>query len=87
VHPGHTLDEVIEHTGFDFDRPDAVPTTPAPAPETLELMRTRVAHELAEVYPQFAAAVFGIEQDSSSGACSLRRTGTHFARTCASEAS
>ena len=21
VHPGHTVEEVIEHTGFDFDRP------------------------------------------------------------------
>jgi glutaconate CoA-transferase subunit B len=66
VHPGHTLDEVIEHTGFDFDRPDAVPTTPPPSPQTLGLMRTRVAHEVAEVYPQFAAAVFGIEQLAAS---------------------
>ena len=30
LHPGHSLDEVIEHTGFDFDRPDTVPVTPAP---------------------------------------------------------
>ena len=66
LHPGHTLDEVIEHTGFEFDRPDAVPTTSAPSPQTLELMRTRVAHEVAEVYPQFAATVFGIEQREAS---------------------
>ena len=60
VHPGHTVEEVSENTGFDFDRPDEVPTTPAPSPHALEVMRTRVAHEVAEVYPQFAAAVFGI---------------------------
>src|SRR5215470_12208332 len=24
VHPGHTYEEVIENTGFDFDRPDSV---------------------------------------------------------------
>jgi glutaconate CoA-transferase subunit B len=60
VHPGHTVEEVSDNTGFDFDRPDEVPTTPAPSPHTLEVMRTRVAHEVAEVYPQFAAAVFGI---------------------------
>ena len=54
---------MIEHTGFDFDRPADVPTTAAPTPETLALMRTRVAHELAEVYPQFASIVFGVAQE------------------------
>jgi glutaconate CoA-transferase subunit B len=60
VHPGHSVEEVEEHTGFAFDRPDAVPETPAPSPATLRLLRERVAPELAEVYPQFAAAVFGV---------------------------
>ncbi len=59
VHPGHSLDEVLENTGFDFDQPDEVPTTPAPAPETLRLMRATVAPMLAEVYPEFAKRVFG----------------------------
>ena len=62
VHPGHTLAEIEEYTGFDFDRPQAVPTTPAPSPETLRLLRTVVAPQLAETYPQFAASVFGIGQ-------------------------
>jgi hypothetical protein len=31
-------------------------------------MRGVVARELAEVYPQFAAAVFGIEQPRAAGA-------------------
>jgi glutaconate CoA-transferase subunit B len=60
VHPGHTLKEVIEHTGFDFDRPTTVPETPVPSVETLKLMREVVAPQLAEVYPQFAAQVFGV---------------------------
>ena len=34
VHPGHTVEEVIEHTGFDFDRPAQVPETPPPSAET-----------------------------------------------------
>lgn len=59
VHPGHTIDEVVEHTGFEFDQPKDVPVTPSPSPETLALMRGQVAQELAEVYPQFAAQVFG----------------------------
>jgi glutaconate CoA-transferase, subunit B len=60
VHPGHAVEEVIENTGFEFDRSRNVPETPAPSPDTLKLMREVVAPELAEVYPQFAAHVFGI---------------------------
>jgi glutaconate CoA-transferase subunit B len=62
VHPGHTLEEIIENTGFEFDRPESVPETPAPTPETLKLMREVIAPQLAEVYPQFAAQVFGVGQ-------------------------
>jgi glutaconate CoA-transferase subunit B len=60
VHPGHTIEEIVAETGFVFECPDEVPTTPAPSTETLRVMRERVAPELAEVYPQFAASVFGI---------------------------
>jgi glutaconate CoA-transferase subunit B len=60
VHPGHTVEEVVENTGFDFNKPANIPMTPAPSPETLKLMREVVAAQLAEVYPQFAAQVFGI---------------------------
>jgi glutaconate CoA-transferase subunit B len=59
VHPGHTVEEVIEHTGFEFDRPAEMQQTEPPTAETLRLMREVVAGELAEVYPQFASAVFG----------------------------
>jgi glutaconate CoA-transferase subunit B len=62
VHPGHTVEEVLENTGFDFDKPGTVPETPAPSAETLTLMREVVAPQLAEVYPQFAKQVFGVGQ-------------------------
>ena len=62
VHPGHTVDEVIDSTGFAFDRADEVPATPAPSAESLRLMREVVAPQLADVYPGFAAKVFGIAQ-------------------------
>jgi glutaconate CoA-transferase subunit B len=39
-----------------------VPVTAAPDPATLRLMREVVAPELAEVYPQFAREVFGINR-------------------------
>jgi glutaconate CoA-transferase, subunit B len=60
VHPGHSVAEVIENTGFDFDRPAQVQATPPPSAATLHLLRSVVAPMLAEVYPQFAAQVFGI---------------------------
>jgi glutaconate CoA-transferase subunit B len=60
VHPGHSVEEVVENTGFAFDRPAQVPPTPAPSAEALRLMRSVVAPMLAEVYPQFAQKVFGV---------------------------
>ncbi|MDG2269615.1 MAG: CoA-transferase [Alphaproteobacteria bacterium] len=59
VHPGHTVDEVREHTGFDFDMPEDMPETPAPDANTLALLRGDVADAVAERYPAFAARVFG----------------------------
>jgi glutaconate CoA-transferase subunit B len=60
VHPGHTVEEVLDNTGFDFDRPDSVPVTQAPTPAVLRLLRETVAPELATLYPQFAARVVGL---------------------------
>jgi glutaconate CoA-transferase subunit B len=60
VHPGHSVEEVIENTGFKFDLPDHVPETAPPSAETLSFMRSVVAPMLAEVYPQSAQKVFGI---------------------------
>ncbi len=59
VHPGHSLQEVRDQTGFDFDAPERVPTTPAPDAARLALLRGPVAGQMAEVYPAFAQAVFG----------------------------
>jgi glutaconate CoA-transferase, subunit B len=62
VHPGHSVAEILEHTGFAFEHSEPVPVTPAPDGATLRLMREVVAPELAEVYPQFAREVFGIDR-------------------------
>jgi glutaconate CoA-transferase subunit B len=66
IHPGHSVEELIEHTGFEFDQPERVPITRPPSPETLRLLREAVAPELAEVYPQFAAAIFGVHAAQSN---------------------
>jgi glutaconate CoA-transferase, subunit B len=57
IHPGHAVEEVLDNTGFAFDRPEEVPTTPAPDADQLALLRGRVRAELAETYPRFVASV------------------------------
>jgi glutaconate CoA-transferase, subunit B len=59
VHPGHGVAEVAEHTGFDYDCPEIVQVTRRPSDQTLRLLRQVVAPQLAEIYPRFAATVFG----------------------------
>jgi glutaconate CoA-transferase subunit B len=54
VHPGHTVEEVADNTGFDFDCSTDVPLTPAPDSVTLAALRTRIREEVAETYPRFA---------------------------------
>jgi glutaconate CoA-transferase subunit B len=58
--PGHTLEEVLDNTGFAFDLPDNVPETPTPDAAALALMRGPVARKIAQVYPVFGRDVFGI---------------------------
>jgi len=59
VHPGHSVDEVVENTGFAFDCPAEVGETPLPDPQRLALLRGEIAGRVAEFYPEFAARVFG----------------------------
>lgn len=60
IHPGHTLEEVRDCTGFDFALSPDLCQTPAPDAETLAQIRGPVAQELAEVYPAFAAEILGV---------------------------
>lgn len=57
IHPGHTLEEIQDETGFAFDRPPQVAETPAPDTETLALIRGEIRQAIAEIYPRFAAGL------------------------------
>lgn len=57
LHPGQSLDDIREHTGFEFDIPETVDETPAPTAQDLELIRGSVGVDIAETYPAFAARV------------------------------
>lgn len=58
LHPGVTLEQVQDNTGFDFDLPEVVVTTPVPDSHTLAALRGPVAARVAEIYPEFAQQVF-----------------------------
>jgi len=59
VHPGQTIEDVREHTGFEFDVPAQIEETPAPSADALALIRGDVGTEIAETYPDFAQRVLG----------------------------
>ena len=61
VHPGHSVEEVRDNTGFEFDLPESVPETPLPDAATLALIRGDVAAAIANPYPAFAQKIFGVE--------------------------
>ena len=58
LHPGVTLEEVRDNTGFDFDLPEALPVTPSPEPDRLALLRGRIRNEIDEIYPRFVSTAF-----------------------------
>ena len=58
VHPGFSVDEVRQDTGFDFDF-QAVTTTSEPSPQELALLRGPVAEAIRADYPDFARRVWG----------------------------
>ena len=55
VHPGHTLEEILDNTGFELALPDQCEFTRVPEFAELELVRSKVRQEVAAVYPRFAA--------------------------------
>jgi glutaconate CoA-transferase, subunit B len=59
LHPGHTLEEVREATGFDFDAPDEIPQTPELDEPSRALLDGPVAAAVGRTYPAFARRMWG----------------------------
>ena len=60
THPGVTATDVKAATGFSFAQDATVPVTAAPSTDVLAVLRSRVAKEVAETYPGFAKAQWGV---------------------------
>lgn len=60
VTPDHTVEEVLDNTGFEFDIPEHVSETTEPTPDQLALLRSTVGMEVADTYPGFARDVLGV---------------------------
>jgi len=56
VHPGVSLDEVQERTGFPLHALVHAPITPPPTARELDLLRTTIRERLATIYPEFVRA-------------------------------
>lgn len=57
VHEGQSPAGVAAETGFTFDQPMIVPTTPAVTAETLRAIHDQVCPALQDVYPQLARSL------------------------------
>jgi glutaconate CoA-transferase, subunit B len=58
IHPGHSLEQVRDHTGFDFDIAPGLAGTAALDAATLAVIRGPIAREIGEAYPRFVTQVF-----------------------------
>jgi glutaconate CoA-transferase subunit B len=57
LHPGEDAATLRAATGFDYDVSGDVPVTGGLSPDEHALIRDRVADEIAETYPRFAATL------------------------------
>lgn len=60
THAGSSVEDVQENTGFAFEASGSVPATPMPDADSLKILRTEVAHAIAETYPAFSRRTWGV---------------------------
>lgn len=58
IHPGGSLQDIRENTGFEFDFQGEIPQTALPDAGQISLLRGPVAREIAANYPEFARRVW-----------------------------
>lgn len=87
IHPGHTLEEVRDQTGFDVDLDPGWTTTRSPSHASVALMRSLVRDQIAETYPAFARQWTASIDKSKGGVKDHRGQGDRPPRSLADRAS
>lgn len=64
LHPGVSLPQVRDNTGFSFEIPDEIAETRLPSVHELGLLRGKVGHRVADPYPSFSKRVWALERTS-----------------------
>jgi glutaconate CoA-transferase subunit B len=59
LHPGQSVQDILDNTGFDFDLPPEAPQTPGATPQMLKILEDKVLPEIQGLYPQFVDRVLG----------------------------
>ncbi len=54
IHPKHSLEEVLDNTGFTFSYSPNPAITTNPSEAVLNTLRKEVSEEISEIYPEFA---------------------------------
>ena len=57
VHPGHSVTEIRDNTGFEFECPQHVPPTAIPGAAELAAIRGLIRSDIGQTYPHFAATL------------------------------
>jgi len=65
VHPGETAEAIRAATGFDYDAPQVVPTTPPPTQDQLAALRGPVREQMLETYPEFCRRVWAATEHAA----------------------
>jgi glutaconate CoA-transferase subunit B len=58
THPGVSVEDILENTGFDFDLAKNITITTEPDADRLTLLRRSISPKIAKTYPDFAARIF-----------------------------
>ncbi len=58
IHPKHSLEEILDNTGFNFRYSPNPAITRDPSEAVLETLRTEVSKGISEIYPEFAKKIW-----------------------------
>ncbi len=59
-HPGEDVESIRAATGFEFDIDREVAVTPRPSQKRLDMIRSDIAPQVLNFYPEFASRVWGL---------------------------